>query len=90
MADDPLLSQAITPAKVQIEYLDFAKKRMQARGITPDEVEAVIEHHRMRTPRRSSGDLVYEGVRTNGHLLKVRVKRGSSNPLIVVDVVAPA
>ena len=72
----------LTVYNVRVEISGFARRRMEARGITEEEVQACLEN---RKPEYSVGidTCVYTREFSTGGMLKVRVK---NNPeALVVD-----
>ena len=81
----PPLIRPETPAGVVVEITENARRRMEARGITEDEVAYCLEAPE-REYRVKRGDTVFVRTLTDGRLIKVRRLKNSTSTLIVSSV----
>lgn len=75
-------------AGLLFEITEHAGKRMDSRHISDDDVRYIVENKESMYDTR--GDTVFVGHLPDGRFVKVRVFDPTSNPMLVVDVVALA
>lgn len=74
------------PPETDLEFSDYALRRMAKRLITEAHVWYCIVHHDENVEYcPANGEVVWRTVLPDGRNIKVRVREGSSNPMHVID-----